>query len=127
MAAQGQGLKSYSKATVWVNGLLMAEEASVKMNFNSGLSKVYTVQKGFAGVSKGAPEVAISMTAAIPTDGFEYLPEKLPNGTVINCSVFTGSKTYSGDCIVMSYSIDHSANSHATISMEIAGVYQDWA
>jgi hypothetical protein len=119
--------KRYDRVIVYIGGQLLAEEASVTMKFNSGLNKVQTVVKGFAGVSKGSEEVDISISSAIPTDGFEFLPAALPQGTVINVAAYTGSKTYSADAIVMSYDVSHSVNDHAKISLEIAGQYQDWA
>jgi len=117
----------YDRVIVYINGQLMAEEASVTMKFASGLNKVQTVVKGFAGVSKGSEEVDISISAAIPSAGFEFMPVNLPSGTVINVSCYTGSKTYSADAIVMSYDVSHAVNDHAKISLEIAGQYQDWA
>jgi hypothetical protein len=119
--------KKYDRVVVYINGQLMAEEATVSMKFISGLSKVKTVVKGFAGVCKGSEEVDISMSSAIPVDGFEFMPASLPQGTVINVAAYTASKTYSADAIVMGYDISHSTDDHAKISLDIAGQYQDWA
>lgn len=124
--ASAVALKNYDKVTVYINGQLLVEEASVSLKASSGLNKVYTVQKGFAGVSKGAEEMSISISSAVPSENFEYLPANMPQGQIINVALFCGGKTLSTSGIVMDYDLGHSFGQHATLSMSIAAQYQDF-
>lgn len=119
-------LKNYDKVTVYINGQLLVEEASVSLKATSGLNKVYTVQKGFAGVSKGAEEMSISVSSAVPADNFEYMPQNMPQGGIINVALFCGGKTLSTQGIVMDYDLSHSFGQHATLAMTVAAQYQDF-
>jgi hypothetical protein len=67
-------LQQYAKCTILWNGNLLSEEASVTLKRASNAQIVKTVAKGFAGMSKGAVMVNISVSNAVPSAGFELDP-----------------------------------------------------
>ena len=61
----------YTTAAVYLNDNLLSEAMNVSIKMNGAQQDIKTMAKGFAGVSKGAVMTEISVSNAIPQDGFE--------------------------------------------------------
>ncbi len=110
----------YSNAFVTVNGRLLAEEASVTLTKNSGLNPVFTVAKGFAGMSQGAGTLEIDIESAVPSADFEFAPDAfIKSGSVIEVGVIMANRQTVAKGFIMSASYSHSVNAESKLSMKI--------
>jgi hypothetical protein len=110
----------YSSAFVTIDGRLLAEEASVSITKHSGLNPVFTVLKGFAGVSQGAGTMEITIDNAVPSADFEFNPDGfLKSGSVIEVGVLMASKQTVARGFVMEATYHHSVNQESRLSFKV--------
>jgi hypothetical protein len=111
-------LKLYSNAEFFVNGTFLAEEASVTMSKRSGLSPVFTMGNGFAGMSQGVPTIEITVESAVPSADLEFNPDSyMLIGEVVEVRLVMANResNIKGFCTEASYS--HSVNDASKLSM----------
>jgi hypothetical protein len=110
----------YSNAFVTIDGRLLAEEASVSIQKNSGLNPVFTVAKGFAGMSQGAGTMEISIENAVPSADFEFNPDEyLKAGAVVEVGVVMANRQTVAKGFILEASYSHSVNQESKLSFKI--------
>jgi hypothetical protein len=64
----------YSQVAVAVNGAMLLEESKLSLQRNSGANPVFTLLRGFAGMSIGAGHIEADITSGVPIAGIEFDP-----------------------------------------------------
>lgn len=112
----------YATAAVYLEDGLLSEAASVSIKVNGNHQIVKTLAKGVSGISKGAVQVDISVSCAIPADGFEFDVTPYINATQeVKLTVFMASSTMTLKGFIMSSSVDKSVDGEAKLSFEFVG------
>ena len=125
-------LQLYTLASVYVNGALLAEEASVGVDRDSRAQEVATVAKGFAGMSLGAATTRITVDNGVPAAAIEMNPGQFfsPGGknqlSVVELSIFAAGKTLTTKGFIISDNFTHAVNSEAKIRFTFLGEPSDW-
>ena len=111
-------LKLYSNCDIFVNGSLMAEEASVTVSKSSGLNPVFTVAHGFAGATQGAPTTEISVESAVPSTDFEWNPDSyMLLGEVVELRIVMANRETNCKGFIMKADYSHGVNDSSKLSM----------
>lgn len=117
----------YTNATVYVDGSLLSEAASVQVERDSNSQLVNTIARGFAGVSPGAAITKISVSNAVPAADFELNPGKfLLANKEVEVTVFAGGRTLTSKGFIMSDSFQYSTGSSSELSFQFTGGPSDW-
>ena len=120
-------LQLYAKASVYVDGSLLSEEASVTIKRTTGAQVVKTVAKGFAGVSPGAPMLTISVENAVPSADFELNPgDYMTNLDVVEVTIFAAGNTLTSKGFILEDNFSHAAETQSKLTFEYTGQYADW-
>lgn len=99
-------LQDYANLTVIYNGIELKQFTSVKRELNGGWIVVNTIADGLAGFSKGAGEVTIEITLAVPLSGLEAEFEShCVEGNYATIQLGCANKDYAGNGMVMSSSL----------------------
>jgi hypothetical protein len=121
-------LQLYTAAYVYVDGALLAEEASVTVNRATNSQPVSTVAKGYAGESPGAPTVEISVDNAVPAAGFEFNPGgKMEGLREVEFTVFAAEQTMTFKGFITSDTFNHAINAESKLSFTARGSFSDWS
>lgn len=117
----------YTLCEVYIDGSKLSEETSVRINFDSKAQIVYTVARGFAGVSPGAKMITVTVDNAVPQATFEYDPaHKISTLQVVELTLFAAGKTLTSKGFILSSSFQHATNSASSLSFEFSGEYAEW-
>jgi len=120
-------VQTYSKAVVYINSGLLAEESNVTIKREDGGNAVKTVAKGNAGRSPGAPMTTISVKNAVPALDFELDPGSFINLTEsVEISIFVAGKTLTCVGFITSDDYQHGVDSAAELSFEFEGGPSNW-
>jgi hypothetical protein len=121
-------LEEYSLAYVEVDGVLLLEEADVKIHRTSGAQKQLTVAKGLAGFSPGAGEMSIEVTNAVPAGGFEVNPGKyFTKGLKIaKVKIVAAGLVLTTSGQIMDDNFSHGVNKEASIQFTGTFELKDW-
>jgi hypothetical protein len=120
-------LQTYTKVTVYYNGALLTEEASVKVMRNSGLNPVSSVAKGFCGFSKGAAHLEIDVTTNVPDAGFEQdVGADMDQGNTVEITILAAGKTLTSVGFVQSDDLDHATDSASKLNFKFYGEFSTW-
>lgn len=120
-------LQLYTAAFVYVNGALLAEEASVTVNRSTNSQQVITVAKGYAGESPGAAMCEITVESAVPAADFELDPSKfLGELRVTEFTVFAAGNTLTFKGFIISDNFSHAANTESKLSFSARGQFAEW-
>lgn len=113
-------LKLYSNCDVFINGSLLAEEASVSVAKKSGLNPVFTVQNGLAGMTKGAATAEVSIESAVPSADFEFNPDPfMAVGEVVELRIVMANRETNCKGFITDASYAHSVNDASKLSMTL--------
>lgn len=120
-------LQLYTAASVYVNGSLLAEEASVQVKRATNSQQVITVAKGYAGESPGAAMCEVTVESAVPADDFELNPGKFMSElAVVEFTIFAAGNTLTFKGFVTEDNFSHAANSESKLSFSARGSFADW-
>lgn len=120
--------KLYTDIPIYVDGALATEHNKVQIERDSGNQEVFTVARGFAGVSPGAMTMKITVTQAIPAAGFENnLGAKMAARTPVEFSAFVAGKKITQKMYVMSDSVSGGANEKSDMSFTLHGPWADFS
>lgn len=120
-------LQLYTLANVYVNGSLLAEEASVTVDRATNSQQVITVAKGYAGESPGAAMTELSVENVVPAADFELNPGKFMGSMqVVEFSAFAAGRTLTFKGFIVSDNFSHAANSASKLSFKARGSFSDW-
>ncbi|MRG98210.1 hypothetical protein [Polyangium spumosum] len=120
-------LQQYSKAVVYVNSLLLSEEASVTIKRTSGSQPVKTVAKGYAGESPGSPMTEITVSNAVPSADFELDPGPYLNLVeIVEVTVFAAGRTLTVKGSIIDDNFSHAVDSEAKLEFNFRGGPGSW-
>jgi len=120
-------LQLYALADVFVNGSLLAEEASVTIDRATNSQQVLTVNKGYSGESPGALMTEISVDSAVPAVGFELNPGLYMGALqAVEFTIFAGSKKLTFNGFIISDNFSHAVNTESKLSFKARGSFSDW-
>src|ERR1019366_2179867 len=101
-------LQLSSLASVYINGKLLTEEASVGVDRDSKAQQVDTVAKGFAGMSPGAAQTMIEVDNGVPAADFELDPGAFILGLqVVEVTVFAAGRTLTVKGFIIKDNFNH--------------------
>lgn len=105
----------YTTAAVYLNDELLFEAMKVSVKVNGNHVPIKTLAKGFAGVSKGATIIEITVSSAVPQVGFEAeVSPYIINVEEVKLTLFMASSTMTIKGFIMSTDIDKAIDSEAT-------------
>jgi hypothetical protein len=117
----------YSKATVYVDSQLLAEEAEVTVKRTTGSQAVKTVHKGYAGESPGSAMAEITVSSKCPAKGFELDPGKyMKDLKFAEITVFAASAVFTGRFCIHEDSFKHGVDSESSIEFSARGPFVSW-
>lgn len=117
----------YTEAYVYIDGRLLAEEASLTISRATNSQAVNTVAKGYGGESPGAASIEISVESAVPSADFDLNPGSfMQTLKPVELTVFAAGKTLTSKGFIISDSFTHGVNTAASISFQFRGSFQDW-
>lgn len=120
-------LKLYSNCDVFINGALLAEEASVSVNKKSGLNPVFTVQNGLAGMTQGAGTAEVSIESAVPSADFEFNPDPfMKTGEVVELRIVMANRETNCKGFITDASYAHSVNDASKLSMTLLCRFEEF-
>lgn len=124
-------LQLYTAAFVYVNGALLAEEASVTVNRSTNSQQVITVSKGYAGESPGAAMCEVTVESAVPAADFELdtvvgKPMEIEQLKVVEFTIFAAGSTLSFKGFIISDNFSHAANTESKLSFSARGQFANW-
>lgn len=120
-------LKLYSNSDVFINGALLAEEASVSVNKKSGLNPVFTVQNGLAGMTQGAGTAEVSIESAVPSADFEFNPDPfMKTGEVVELRIVMANRETNCKGFITDASYAHSVNDASKLSMTLLCRFEEF-
>jgi hypothetical protein len=134
---QPLALEIYSKALVYFNGQLFAQNVSVKMRRNAGLKPVATLFKNFAGVEQGVSSLEITIEEAVPVDGFELWSEtsEFQGGgdpgmnsvpEYVTITIVAAGNTLTTVGVIDSDELAYAVNAHTALTIHFIGEWSDW-
>jgi hypothetical protein len=120
-------LQLYTKATVYIDGSLLSEEASVSVDRSTGSQPVKTTAKGYAGESPGAPMMEIEVSNAVPAADFELNPgEYMANLESCEVTIFAAGSTLTATMFIYKDNFKHAVESQSNLSFSARGPFGDW-
>lgn len=120
-------LSQYSKAVVYINSLVLSEEASVTIKRSSGSQPVKTVAKGYSGESPGSPMTEITISNAVPAADFELDPGQFINLVdIVEISIFAAGRTMTVKGFIIDDNFSHAVDSEAKLEFNFRGGYASW-
>jgi hypothetical protein len=120
-------LQLYTKATVYIDGNLLSEEASVTVKRSTGSQAVKTTAKGYAGESPGAPMTEIQVENAVPAADFELNPgQYMANLDSAEVTIFAAGNTLTVTGFIYEDNFSHAVESQSKLSFSARGPFADW-
>ena len=119
--------QNYTKAVVYVNGKLLAEEGTCTVKRESGGNAVKTVAKGYAGRSPGAAMTMITVKNAVPSADFELNPGAfINNSESCEISIFAAGRTLTVEGFIIDDNFQHGVDAAAELEFNFEGGPSDW-
>jgi hypothetical protein len=120
-------LQLYSNAFVTLDGRLLTEEASISVDKKSGLNPVFTVPKGFAGMSQGAASCEVTIETAVPAIDFEFNPDAyMRTAQVVEVGIVLANRQTVFKGFITDASYSHSANQESKLQIKIMTQFADF-
>lgn len=120
-------LQLYTQAVVLVDGTILAEEATVTVRRMTRSQEIFTVNKGYAGESSGAPTLEIDVTSAVPAADFEVDPGKFMKlMKPLEITIVAAGKQLTSKGFILEDSFKHSVNSESTLDFKFRGSFASW-
>lgn len=120
-------LELYTKATVYVNSVLLAQEASVEVKRTTGAQPVKTIAKGFSGMSPGSPMCTMKVTSGVPSADFELdAGQFMKNLEVVELTVFAAGRTATSKGFITDDNFSHAVDAQSKLDFDFTGQFPDW-
>lgn len=109
----------YTQGLIFVDGILAADCTEFSVDYDTQNNPVFTIAKGFAGITPGAGQTKVSISTAVPRAGYEidYFKRALDN-TPVEFIGWRGSSKYSFKGFLLTIGEKHGVNSASTASIE---------
>lgn len=119
--------KKYSKVECYLNGSLMFEAASVKIDRSGNGSPVNSIAGGFTGWAPGAPIQQVSIESNVPADGFEFdLGKAIKNCEEVSLTFYAGGKSMSVTGFCTADGISGGINGDSKVSQSYTTEIGEW-
>ena len=120
-------LQLYSNAFCTLDGKILSEEASISVEKKSGLMPVYTVPKGFAGMSQGAVYCEVTIECAVPAIDFEFNPDSyMRTAQVVEVGIVMANRQTVFKGFITDATYSHSANQESKLIIKIMTQFADF-
>lgn len=117
----------YSRAKVYVNSTLLAEESSVTVNRQTQSSPVYSTATGYGGETPGSPLIELTVESNIPNAGFDLEPSNFNELGFVEVVVeLDNGRILPFEVVIYSDNFQHAVNSNATFSLSARGKAVSW-
>lgn len=116
----GPEFQHYSNAYVFINGQLLAQEASVSIEKKSGGRPIFTLGAGLAGVSQGVELIELSIDNAVPSTDFEFNPDRwIRFGEPVEIGILMANRQSVFLGFILDATYSHAANDAAKMMMKL--------
>ena len=116
-------LKTYSSGRLLVNGQLASEAIEFSVTSEAGLQEVFTLHRGFSGMSRGAGKVDITIKSAIPRSGVEIdFEQYMDDMEEIEVQVLAGGRTRTYQLYVQSVGENYQVNQSSGLDVKTTGI-----
>jgi len=113
-------LIKYTKFSIFLGGVLLAEAQSCDINHTGGWQDIVTIEKGLSGFSPGAQMCTIKIDSAVPRAGVEFdFYAAMRDGTILDVIVFRAGKKMKTKGIVKDVSETGGADKASTYSVNM--------
>lgn len=117
----------YTNAVVYLDGAILAEAQSIKVDRETGSQETNTIVKGWAGVTPGASKTKVSVENAVPSADFEVDPGRfMKTNKEVELTIFCAGRTLTSKGVILSDSFNYSVGQDAKLSFEFVGPYAEW-
>ncbi len=117
----------YSNAFASINGTIITEETSITVDKKSGLNPVFTVARGFAGMSQGASTCEVTIENAVPSADFEVNPDRYMRiGEVVELGIIMANRQMVAKGFITDATYSHSVNQESKLSMKLMCQFADF-
>jgi hypothetical protein len=117
----------YTVAYIYINGSLLAEEASLNVDRVTNSQEVLTVAKGYAGESPGAAMTQVSVDNAVPSADFEFNPGNFMGAMQpVEITVFAANNKLTFTGFIISDNFSHAVNSASKLSFSARGSFANF-
>lgn len=121
-------LQLYTAAYVYVNGLLLGQEASVQVSRATNSQAINTVVGGYSGESPGAGMTEITVDSVVPSADFELDAGKFMGDLqVVEFSVFAAGKTLTFKGFIISDNFSAGVDTPTKLSFSARGKFANWS
>jgi len=117
----------YTKATVYKNAKLLAEESDLSIKHVGGGTRTFTVAKGFSGLTPGAAYCEGTIKNMVPVAGFEYdATPDIQGYTVVELTAFAAGSTLTIKAFIETSEFTHAVNTSSGQTLAFVGQYGTW-
>lgn len=117
----------YTSAAVYIDGALLSESVSVKVDRKTNAQEINTMVKGWSGVSPGSASMTVSIENAVPSADFEVDAGRfMKSNQFVELTIFAAGRTLTSKGVIMSDSFNAAVNSEAKVSFEFIGEWAEW-
>jgi hypothetical protein len=111
------GFERYSALYSTVDGKLLTEATSISVVKHSGLNRVDTIVKGFAGMSQGSVSCDVTVENAVPSSDFELNPDvAMLEGKVVEIGFIMAGRQTVMKGFITEATYSHSVNDSGKLS-----------
>jgi hypothetical protein len=112
----------YSKGSLLVSGILIAEMMSFSVDHKNGANPINTIEKGFAGMSPGSSTTEVKCETAVPRVGVDFdYTDALNNLTLLDIVIFCRGKKLKMKGFITDVSENYGEGKAAGLSFTIMG------
>jgi hypothetical protein len=117
-------LQQYTTGSFYVNGTLLSEATSVTITRNTNANKVYTIAKGFSGLSLGNREIEGSVENVVPSADFELdVGDFMASLETVKFDIFVGGRTMTIEGFILQDTIHFSAGATSGLSFSFVAPF----
>lgn len=117
----------YSGVDIIFDDKPMAEAASVTIRKNPALNPVFTLAKGFAGMSLGAATCEMTIDSAVPAADFEVNPDPyMQKGRIVEVGLVMANRQMQGKMFVTGGDYSRAVNQEARLTITLMGPMAPW-
>lgn len=117
----------YSRAKVYVNSTLLAEESSVTVQRQTQSSPVFNTPNGYGGETPGAPMIELTCQSNVPNAGFDLQPSNFNELGFVELLVeLDNGSILPFEAVIYQDNFEHSINSNSVFSFSARGKFVAW-
>lgn len=118
----------YTRAKVYVDSALLAEESSVTVQRSTQSTPVYNTPSGYGGETPGAPMIELTVESNVPNGGFDLQPSNFNDLGFVEIVVeLENGSLLPFEGFIYQDNFQHAINSNATFSLNARAKAVSWA